>query len=140
MAAAVNFDTVMQGPIPYLAMGGRANAAMNFYIRAFAGVDIGRMPLPDRPDALMHGQVAINGGCLMLTDHMGPEGATSFRFGHLQLVFADGRTAWDRALAAGCTMILPYERQPWGDDWGLIEDPFGVKWGIMEGGTPHVTP
>ena len=124
---------VMRGPIPYLVMSGQGNAAMDFYIAAFEGVDLGRMPLPDRPEALMHGQVSINGGCLMLTDHMGPD-APSFNFGHLQLVVADGKAAWARAVAAGCKVVMPYARQPWGDDWGLLEDPFGVKWAILETG------
>ena len=55
-------------------------------------------------------------------------------FGHLQLVVADGQAWWDRAVAAGCKVIAPYERQFWGDDWGLLEDPFGLKWAILQPG------
>jgi PhnB protein len=134
MTSEIDLTQVMHGPIPYLAMSGRGNAAMDFYALAFGGMDLGRLPLPDRPEALMHGQIAINGGCLMLTDHMG-DAQPGFSFGHLQLVMEDGRAAWDRAVAAGCTVVMPYERQPWGDDWGLLEDPFGVKWGILQPGT-----
>ena len=53
-------------------------------------------------------------------------------FGHLQLVVADGRAWWDRAVAAGCRVLAPYERQFWGDDWGLLEDPFGIKWAVLQ--------
>jgi PhnB protein len=129
----------MQGVLPYIAMAGRTADAMAFYARAFGAEDIGRMPFPDGGPGVMHGQVLINGGALMMTDSaMNPGGAEhrSIRadFGHLQLVVGNGRRWWDRAVAAGCTVLSPYERQPWGDDWGLLQDPFGLKWGIMQGG------
>jgi PhnB protein len=69
----------------------------------------------------------------MMTDH-GGGAAPSYGFGHLQLVVADGRAWWDRAVAAGCTVIAPYARQFWGDDWGLLQDPFGISWAILETG------
>ena len=130
----------MQEVIPYIAMAGRAAEAMDFYARAFGAEDIGRMPFPDGSPGLMHAQLLINGGALMMTDSsMNPGGAaaTAIRpdFGHLQLVVADGRTWWDRALAAGCTVLAPYERQPWGDDWGMVQDPFGLKWAILQDGS-----
>ncbi len=129
----------MQGVLPYLAMAGRTAEAMDFYARAFGAEDIGRMPFPDGQSGLMHAQVLINGGALMMTDHgMNPggaeHGAIQTDFGHLQLVVEDGRAWWDRALAAGCTVLAPYERQPWGDDWGLVQDPFGLKWAILQSG------
>ena len=92
------------------------------------------MPRPDGQSGLMHAQMSINGGMLMLTDHMGDGLAPSTHFGHLQLVVADGRSWWDRAVAAGCRVVAPYERQFWDDDWGLLEDPFGVKWAILQAG------
>jgi PhnB protein len=131
---------LMSGVIPYLAMAGRAAEACDFYARAFAATELGRMPMPDGAPGLMHAQVAINSGALMMTDHgmEGPGGgaAPSYGFGHLQLVVADGSAWWDRAVAAGCTVLAPYERQFWGDDWGLLEDPFGIRWAILQSGSP----
>lgn len=129
----------MQGVLPYIAMAGRTAEAMDFYARAFGAEDIGRMPFPDGQPGLMHAQVLINGGALMMTDStMNPGGVENQEiqpnFGHLQLVVADGRAWWNRALAAGCTVLAPYERQPWGDDWGMLRDPFGLKWAIMQEG------
>jgi PhnB protein len=126
---------LMRGVIPYLAMAGRAAEACDFYPRAFAAEDIGRMPMPDGAPGLIHAQLAINGGAVMITDHGGGT-APSYGFGHLQLVVADGRAWWDRAVAAGCTVLAPYERQFWGDDWGLLQDPFGIRWAILQAGTP----
>jgi PhnB protein len=53
---------------------------------------------------------------------------------HLQLVVGDGRKWWDRALNAGCTEVMAYEMQPWGDQWGMVRDPFGLQWAILEPG------
>ena len=130
----------MQGVLPYIAMAGHAAEAIDFYIRAFGAEDDGRMPFPDGQPGLMHGQVRINGGALMMTDHgmntgNGEQRAIQTGFGHLQLVVADGSAWWERAVAAGCTVLAPYERQSWGDDWGLVQDPFGLKWGIMQIGS-----
>jgi PhnB protein len=51
---------------------------------------------------------------------------------NLQLVVADGDAWWSRALAAGCTVVMPFERQFWGDRWGMVRDPFGIDWAIDE--------
>jgi PhnB protein len=126
---------VMRGVIPYVGLKGRAAEAMDFYAAAFGATDIGRMPDAENPARLMHGQLEINGGALMLTD-MGCEDGTESGVGtmHMQLVVKDGRFWWDRALAAGCTAAMPYERQFWGDDWGMLLDPFGIRWAVLQPG------
>ncbi|HMO08702.1 MAG TPA: glyoxalase/bleomycin resistance/extradiol dioxygenase family protein [Paracoccaceae bacterium] len=134
---------VMQGVIPYLNLRGRAAEAADFYIRAFGATDLGRMAhdsvpgMPGTPGHLLHAQIEINGGALMMTDHMDAGGDTAagpMPSGHLQLVVGDGRAWWDRALAAGCTEVMPFGPQPWGDDWGLMVDPFGIHWAILQPG------
>jgi PhnB protein len=135
-------ERVMQGVIPYRALRGRAGEAADFYIRAFGAKDLGRMGhdsvpgMPGEPGKLLHAQLEINGGALMLTDHMAPGEADHgpMPSGHLQLVVRDGRAWWDRAVAAGCTVIEPLGPQPWGDDWGLLSDPFGIRWAILQPG------
>jgi PhnB protein len=123
---------IMQGVIPYLSLAGKAGEAADFYEKAFAAKDIGRMPFPDKP-GYMHLQVEINGGALMLTDHSesacDPE--TPMLRGHLQLVVGDGRDWFDRAVAAGCASVMAYDRQPWGDDFGMVRDPFGIMWAVL---------
>jgi PhnB protein len=129
-----SYDALMKGVIPYVTLGGRAGEAADFYGRAFGAADLGRMPLPDAPGRYMHLQVEINGGVLMMTDH-GPEGfEAGLRNMHMQLVVGDGRGWWDRAVAAGCRVVAPYEMQFWGDEWGLLEDPFGIHWAILQPG------
>lgn len=65
-------DRIMQGAVAHFAMPGKAVDAADTYGEAFGAKDIGRMPCPDKP-GVMHVQVGINGGALMLTD----EGARS---------------------------------------------------------------
>jgi hypothetical protein len=68
-------------------------------------------------------QLEINGRALMMTDcrarrepaRQKPQGF------NLQLVVADGDAWWPHALAAGCAVVMPFERMFWGDPWnGLI--------------------
>lgn len=128
-------DRIMQGVIPYLALPGQAGAAADFYMKAFGAKDIGRMPFEGRPGQFMHVQVEINGGALMLTDNdmmsSAVGGTDPIPRGHLQLVVPDGQVWWDRAVAAGCTVVAPFEKQFWGDTWGLLSDPFGLKWAVL---------
>ena len=123
---------VMRGVIPYLSMNGRAGEAADFYARAFGASDLGRMP-GENPAELMHCQVEINGGSLMMTDMRGPgEPALKPQGFHLQLVVADGDLWWNRAVEAGCKVVMPFEKMFWGDRWGLLEDPFGITWSVNE--------
>jgi PhnB protein len=128
-------DRIMQGVIPYLCLPGQCGEAADFYVKAFAAKDIGRMPMEDKPGQYMHLQLEINGGALMLTDYSEMSSVTGsdgpIPRGHLQLVVPDGQAWWDRAVVAGCTVVAPFERQFWGDTWGLLADPFGVKWAVL---------
>jgi PhnB protein len=128
-------DRIMQGVIPYICLAGQTGAAVDFYLRAFRAKDIGRMPMDGRPGQYMHAQVEINGGALMLTDETGMSSVEGMGppmpNGHLQLVVPDGQVWWDRAVAAGCSIVAPFELQFWGDTWGLLSDPFGLKWAVL---------
>ena len=131
----------MNGVIPYIGLGGRAGEAADFYARAFAAKDLGRMPGEDDPSKLMHCQVEINGGALMMTDFADPGAAPVSPQGfHLQLVVSDGDAWWRRAVDAGCEVTMPFELQFWGDRFGMLRDPFGLVWAIDEPGAAGLTP
>ena len=50
----------------------------------------------------------------------------------MTLVVADGQAWWDRAVAAGCRIKMPFAKAPWGDLYGGLLDPFGVNWAINQ--------
>ncbi len=124
----------LRGVIPYIGLGGRAGEAAEFYVRAFGARELGRHADESAPDVLMHVQLEINGGALMLTDFHDAKLSTAPQpqgF-HLQLVVTDVDTWWTRATQAGCAVVMPLERQFWGDRWGMLIDPFGLNWAVNE--------
>jgi PhnB protein len=130
------------GVIPYLAMGGRANAAADFYAKAFGATDVFRLPLEKATDKLLHCHIVINGGSLMMTDHgydqdPPPPPPTSVT---MQLVVDDGDWWFARAVAAGCIVEMPLTPMFWGARFGRLVDPFGIAWAFnapqMDGAGP----
>jgi PhnB protein len=119
------------GVVPYLSFDGAAEV-IEFYKKAFGAKEITRMFGQDGKK-IMHCQLEINGGGLMLADNF-PEygmGAVQRSASYvMQLVLADGDAWWDRAVKAGCTPRMPFEIAPWGDKYGQLSDPFGVTWAI----------
>ena len=128
----------MRGVIPYIGMEGKAGAAADFYVRAFGARDLGRMPGEEDPSRLMHCQLEINGGALMMTDMRAPDTPAVRPQGfHLQLVVEDGDFWWNRAVEAGCTVVVPFQTMFWGDRWGPLADPFGLQWSVDEPATTY---
>lgn len=125
---------VMQGVIPYVSMHGRAAEAADFYVQAFGAREIGRFADQDSGE-IMHVQLEVNGGALMMTGMCaaGEAPVTPQGF-HLQLVVEDGQAWWDRAVAAGCEVAVPFQPMFWGDRWGMVRDPFGIQWAVNEPG------
>lgn len=122
------------GVIPYLSLTG-ASEAVAFYEKAFGAREIAKMPAQDGK-RLMHCQLEINGGALMLADQF-PEmgGPTDKPAGvTMQLIVSGVDRWWKRALDAGCTVKLPLELAFWGDKYGQLQDPFGVTWALSEPG------
>ena len=119
------------GVIPYLTVEG-ASEASAFYQKAFGAREVTRMPGNDGK-RLMHCHLELNGGALMLSDHFPEMGAPPVQRSSsytMQLIVADGDGWWNRAIQAGCTQKLPFEKAPWGDKYGQLTDPFGVTWAI----------
>jgi PhnB protein len=120
------------GLTPHISVEG-GKAAIDFYTRAFGAEVVSQMPAEDG-ERLMHAHLRINGGSLMLHDHFPeyadgaaapkPAGVTL----HLQVENAD--SAFQRALAAGASVVMPLADQFWGDRYGQVQDPFGHTWSI----------
>lgn len=97
-----------------------ATAAIGFYARAFGAEEVGeRHSMPD--GALVHAELRIGDAIVMLTEGEGYRAL-------LATYWQDVDAAWDRALAAGATVIFPLADQFYGERGGRVEDPFGQQW------------
>ena len=48
----------------------------------------------------------------------------------MTLVVEDVDAWFERAVAAGATVVMPVKTMFWGDRYGQVDDPFGIRWGI----------
>ncbi|MDG0025373.1 VOC family protein [Trinickia sp. Y13] len=112
-----------------------ANAAqaIEFYAKAFGAIELFRMPGPS--GKLAHAQIKIGDSVLMLTDESpecGSSGPKTLKGTPVSLYVyvEDADKAFDRAVSAGATVMMPLADMFWGDRWALVEDPFGHRWHI----------
>lgn len=108
-----------------------ASRAIEFYRDAFGAEEVMRLTGPD--GAILHAEIRIGGGLLMLAEEMeewGNEspaslGGTSVRI-HLYVEDVDALA--ERAVAAGAEVVIPVDDQFYGDRSGRLRDPFGHEW------------
>jgi PhnB protein len=111
-----------------------ADAAVDFYVRAFGGVEVIRIPGPGGKTA--HGQVRIGDTILFVAlqpnnrhTYVSPGvlgGTTTAVYSY----WADCDAAFRKAVEAGAEAIDEPVNLPWGDRVGLVRDPFGHLWSI----------
>lgn len=132
MADQLQNQKTYPGVIPHL-MSKDANAAIDFYKRAFGAEESGERMMMEDGKRIMHCELVINGGTLMLNDAMPEYGYpwTESKGTSLNLIVPDARAVWDRAIAAGCTVKMPLEVAFWGDLYGQMDDPFGHSWAVV---------
>jgi uncharacterized glyoxalase superfamily protein PhnB len=132
--AAVKAAPTPTGVTPYL-MVKDSDACSAFYQKAFAAEEVARIPMEDGK-RVMHMHLRINGGSFMFNDPMPEYGYPFKEFGgftlHIQVPQGEGDAWWKRAIDAGCTEVMPFQLQFWGDRYGNLTDPFGISWSIGE--------
>lgn len=112
---------------------GDAAEAIDFYTRALGAEERYRMPGPD--GSVAHAELAIGDSVLMLADENPQTGSRSPKtLGgtpvHLFLYHEDVDAAFERAVAAGATPVMPPQDMFWGDRYGRLTDPFGHEWSM----------
>ncbi len=120
----------MAGVVPYVQVD-NAHEAGELYKKAFAAMEVDRRTVED--GRLIHLHLEINDGALMLNDPFpeygfGPKPVESVT---LHIISSAPRLWWDRAVAAGLEVVMPFEVAFWGDLYGQLRDRFGVRWGIV---------
>ena len=101
-----------------------AGRAIEFYQKAFGAKERFRMPTPD--GRIGHAEIQIGDSIVMLTDAI-QEPATS---ASIYLYVPDVDAVFARAVAAGAQVAMPVVDMFWGDRFGRVTDPFGVRWAI----------
>lgn len=129
-AEGMTDPAIFNGVIPYISVEG-ADAAATFYKKAFAAEELRRLPAPDGK-RLMHCHLKIHGGSLMMSDAF-PEYGRELQTSHsflMTLVVDDADLWWNRAVEAGCDIVSALKIEFWGDYYGELKDPFGIRWAI----------
>lgn len=108
-----------------------AEAAIDFYKRAFGATERMRMPAPD--GRIAHAELELAGSMVMLSDPFEQANArppTELGGTSCAVMFYvdDVDAAIEKAVEAGATVSMPAEDQFWGDRYGKLTDPFGHEW------------
>lgn len=123
---------VKGGVAAYLQLRGAIKAS-EFYQKAF-GAELAGMYPPDEHGRTMHVHLYINGSSLMMSDAYPEHGVPDVDPQGFSMMIAvdDIKPWWDRAVNAGCEIVMPYQEMFWGDIYGQLKDPFGVVWAMNQ--------
>ncbi|MET8311047.1 VOC family protein [Micromonospora sp. NPDC005173] len=122
---------------PYLNFPGTARGAMEFYHRVFGGEltintfgEFGRAE-PGLSDQIMHARLESPSGFTLMASDTAP--GMNHVPGRNIAISLSGDNAdelrgyWDQ-LSANGSVLVPMEKQMWGDEYGQCVDPYGIDW------------
>ena len=131
---------------PYIGFRDKARSAMDLYQSVFGGevtrstfAEMNMSEDPAEAEKVMHSQLVTPGGMVLMAadtpnsmDHT-PGGPISVSLsgsdeGELRGYF--------EKLSDGGSVVLPLEKAPWGDSFGMVRDRFGINWMVNIGGSP----
>lgn len=132
---------------PYISFQGQAREAMDFYRSVFGGEltvstygESGMADDPAQADKVMHAQLDAGPDLLLMASDNPP--GMPFDSGSRISVSLSGddeatlRGYWDGLVGGGGTVVMPLERAPWGDSFGMCADRFGINWMVNIAGVP----
>lgn len=107
-----------------------AKSLVEFYRKAFGAIELSRLATPTGQlivELAIDGQrfYAVDENTAALNTSPASAGATTVR---LSLVVDDPDALWERAIAAGATVVFPIGDQPYGMRQGRVADPAGHHW------------
>jgi uncharacterized glyoxalase superfamily protein PhnB len=116
---------------PQLVVSGVADA-VDWYTRALGAHELLRNAAPD--GKIMHCELLLGDSRFFVVDEFPGSMRSPAALGGtpvtLHLYVADVDAVFERAVAAGATVLMPVADQFWGDRYGMISDPFGHRWSI----------
>lgn len=123
---------------PYLHFKNTARQAMEFYKTVFGGKltlsTFGESHATEDPafkDLIMHAQLETDESIVLMASDTPPEMTPNP--GHSVNLSISGddeallKGYWEK-LSQGATIIMPLEKAPWGDTFGMLTDQFGMEW------------
>ena len=129
---------------PYLGLPDNARQAMEFYKDVFGGEltmnTFGEFGVAEGPDTdkIMHAQLVTESGFTLMASDT-PTGM-DYTPGSAVSISLSGddvdelRGYWAK-LAEGGTVMMPLEKQMWGDEFGMVADQFGFSWMVNIAGS-----
>ena len=123
---------------PYINFRDNAQQAMEFYKGVFGGNlrvnTFGEYGDPNAPgaDGIMHAQLETDSGFTLMASDAPPGMEFNSGGGNVSISLSGDdeqelRGYWDK-LSDGGTVTMPFEKQMWGDLFGMCTDKFGVAW------------
>jgi PhnB protein len=123
---------------PYLNFKDDARQAFEFYQSVFGGKldlntfgEFNASEDPAEQDKIMHAMLTTKGGMMLMgsdtPNRMGYNGHEGFSVSLSGEDGAELKGYWDK-LSDGGTVIMPMEKQVWGDEFGMCVDKFGIDW------------
>ncbi|MEO5510801.1 MAG: VOC family protein [Longimicrobiales bacterium] len=123
---------------PYINFERNAREAMDFYHSVFGGnlvvstfKDGGMPSAPADADLIMHSQLDADDNITLMASDTPP--GMEFRTGGSMGISLSGndeaklRGYWEK-LSAGGVVVMPLEKAPWGDTFGMCADRFQTNW------------
>jgi PhnB protein len=121
---------------PYVSFNGDAREAMAFYQSVLGGrleiSTFGESGMPDAPaDQIMHAQLTSDAGYTLMASDTPP--GMPYQPGQNITISISGDDAdrlrgYFEKLSAGGNVVMPLEKQMWGDEFGMFVDKFGIGW------------
>jgi PhnB protein len=131
---------------PYLSFQDNAREAMTFYQSVLGGEltvstfgDLHASDDPAEQERIMHSQLETPDGLVLMG--AGTPAGMEYRPQAGVSVSLSGddearlRGYWER-LSDGGAVVMPFEKAPWGDTFGMCVDRFGTSWMVNAAGQP----
>jgi PhnB protein len=118
---------------PGLVVNG-AQKAIEFYKEVFGAEVLSLKTVPDGTK-VVHSEIKIGDSRFFVNDEfpeMNSHGPQSSGLSpvSLNMYVEDADAVFNKAVAAGATVVMPIADQFWGDRWGMVTDPFGHVWSV----------
>lgn len=123
---------------PYLSFTDNARQAMVFYQTIFGGKleshtfgEYHASQDPDEQQKIMHSMLTSDDGIVFMASDT-PKGMEHKIGNNISMSLSGDDavrlTSYFDKLAQGGTVVMPLEKAPWGDTFGMLTDKFGVNW------------